>query len=223
MACRPRARRDQDPHQRVVIGVAAYVTGRLAADVQRPDADAGHEVGGPEHQRLQPRRRRRDGVHRGQAAGVLDLRLDSGPAGRQARLPLYLPEQQVQPHHVFRRGHLRQHDDVEPSRRGDDVDDVPVRPRSRGVVDPHGQHPAAPVTGHRSGRVRSGLRLGHRGHGVFQVEKHLVGGQPARLLDKPVAAGRHGQARSPDLKGVEGSVRSFHRVSLSPVRALPGA
>src|SRR5207245_9097826 len=48
------------------------------------------------------------------------------------------------------------------------------------------------------------------------------GGQPMRLLDEPFAAGRHGQARSPDLEGR----RPFHRVSFTPVGhspALPGA
>jgi hypothetical protein len=34
--------------------------------------------------------------------------------------------------------------------------------------------------------------------------------EPADLLDEPVAAGRHGQARPPDL---EGAVRTFHGVS----------
>ena len=141
MACRPAgAGRDQDPHQRVVIDVAAGVARRLAAHVQRPDADAGHEVGGPEHQGLQSRRGRRDRVHRGQAAGVLDLRLDPGLAGRQAGLPLHLPEQQVQPHHVLGRGHLGQHDRVQPRRWL-----PPGSPASTGAA-PTGPGPTAETT-----------------------------------------------------------------------------
>jgi hypothetical protein len=74
------ARGDQDPHPGVVVGVAAGVPGRLRADLQRPHAEAGHEIGRAEHQRGQAAGRRGDGIDLSQPAGVLDLCLDADPA-----------------------------------------------------------------------------------------------------------------------------------------------
>jgi hypothetical protein len=119
-------------------------------------------------------------AHRSQSPGVLDLRLDPRPPGRQARLPFDLAEQQVQPYDVVRRRHLGQDDGVDPPA-GDDVQHVTVRPLGGRVVDPDRDQTAAPVAADRDGRVRPGLHLGARRDGVLEIQEHLVGGQIAAL------------------------------------------
>ena len=93
------ARGDQDAHQDVVVGVRR-VPGRLLADHQRLHVDRGHEVRGPEDDRLQPRRGGGDLFDVHQPPGVLDLGLDADPAHRQAHRLLDLGEQQVQRDHL---------------------------------------------------------------------------------------------------------------------------
>ena len=191
----------QHPQVRIVERVAARVVRRLDADLQRPHPEAGHEVGGPEDQRLQPGRGAGDLLHRRQPARVLDLRLDPDPARWQAGRLLHLAEQQVQPAHLVRPGDLGQGDRVQ-VRPGllDHVDHVAVGPPGSRAVDPHGDDLAPPVTrGERGDDVGPRVVLGVGRDRVLEVEQDLVRGQALGLGQETRAAARYRQAGPPGL------------------------
>ena len=190
-----RASRHQDRHQDVVVGIANVITGRLLTDDQGPHVDRGHEVGRAEDDRLDPRRGLRDRVDGNQTLGILDLSLDSDPADLEAVGLLDLGEQQVQPLHLGRALHLRQHDRIEVGTGTlDDLDHVAIGPLSGQVVNPYRPDlvaPASLVQGRDN--VLAGVRLGQRGDRVLDVEKHLVGRQALGLLEKARVRAGHGQ------------------------------
>ncbi len=178
-----------------VVEVVARVLGDLHTAGEDGHLRRRREVGGPEHDRLEPGRRGADLLDVDEAACRLDLRLDPDLALAAGGL-LDLGEEHVERLHVGGRLHLRQHDLVEPL--GGvlhDVDDVAVRPLRVPRVDAHAQHGVAPVevVDRLHDLVAGGLLLEGR-DGVLEVEEHHVGAEVGRLAQHLLAGAGHRQA-----------------------------
>ncbi len=188
---------DENRHQHVVVGVADVIALGLLADHQGAHIQTGHQVGGPEHQGLDPRGGG-DSVDVPQAPGVFDLHVDPDTTDRQPMAAFQLGEQQIQRVHMMRVGHLGQHHDLEVWSGGrHHLDHVAVRPRRRPVVDPNSAQLTDPTRrGQRGADPGAGRGLGVRRHRVLEIEEHLVSEQAFGLLDHHGVAARNRETGS---------------------------
>ena len=172
----------QDLGEHVAEGIRGGVMDRL---VDRGDRhpDRGREVGRPEDDGLQARRRRTDLLDVDEAPRSFYLRLDADVTRLQARVLFDLGEEEIERHDVRGSLHLRQHDLVEARTGvGHHLDHIAVGPGRVPGVHPHAQHTVVPVQ--RADRLGDFGARGHllvRRHRVFEIEEGEVGRGRRRL------------------------------------------